>query len=329
MKKIRWGILSTARIGTEKVIPAMQRGEHCEIVAIGSQSLDRAQAAAAKLKIPKAHGSYESLLSDPDVEAIYNPLPNHLHTAWSKRALEAGKHVLCEKPLSPTYQEAAEFVAFAARFPKLKVMEAFMYRFHPQWEQARQFVHEGSIGQLRSIHTVFSYFNVNPQDIRNQSASGGGGLLDIGCYCISLSRWLFQREPSRVVGCVEYDPTFKTDRLASALLDFGSGQSLLTCSTQMVPFQRMLAFGTDGRIEIEIPFNAPPDRPCKMWLQTVTGTQHLEMPVCDQYTLQGDRFSKAILEDLPVPTPLSDAVANLRVIDAVQRSSRDRGWTAV
>ncbi len=324
MSKVRWGVLSTAKIGVEKVIPAMQLGAYCEIVAIASRSLDKAQAVADQLGIPKAYGSYEELLADPEVDAIYNPLPNHLHVPWSIQALEAGKHVLCEKPIGLSSDEGWELLEAAEKYPQLKVMEAFMYRHHPQWQKARQLVVEGEIGELRTIQSFFSYYNVDPNNVRNIAEIGGGGLMDIGCYCISLSRFIFGGEPHRVCGMVEYDPQFKTDRLASGILDFGRGTSSFTCATQLAPYQRVNIFGTEGRVEIEIPFNAPPDRPCKMWHQRGDVIKEIVLDICDQYTIQGDLFSQAILNDTPVPTPLEDAPANMEVIEALI-SSADRG----
>lgn len=324
--KIRWGILSTAKIGTEKVIPAMQQGELCEVTAIASRDSQRAQEAADALGISTSHGSYEDLLADPDVDAIYNPLPNHLHVSWSIRALQAGKHVLCEKPIGLTSAEGQQLVDAGEEHPGLKLMEAFMYRHHPQWLKARQIVRDGGVGELRTIQTMFSYFNDDGENIRNMADIGGGGLMDIGCYAISLSRFIFEAEPDRVVGIVEYDPRFQTDRLASAILDFGRGTSTFTSSTQLVPRQRVNIYGTTGRVEIEIPFNAPPDRPCLMWHEQGAGAEPIEIPTCDQYTIQGDLFSRAILDDSPVPTPISDAVDNMRVIEAVVASSEQGHW---
>lgn len=326
MRKIRWGVLGTANIGLKKVIPAMQRGEHCEPAAIASRRLKSAQEAAKQLGLPKAFGSYEELLADPEIEAVYNPLPNNLHVPWSLKALEAGKHVLCEKPIALTSAEAQTLVDGAKRYPHLKVMEAFMYRHHPQWQRARHLVQTGQIGELRTIHSFFSYFQVDPRNIRNMAELGGGGLMDIGCYNISQSRFIFNREPVRVCGVVEYDPQFKTDRLASGLLDFGSGSATFTCATQLVPYQRVNLYGTEGRVEIEIPFNAPPDRPCKMWHQRGAKIDEIVLDLCDQYTLQGDLFSLAILNDTPVPTPLEDAVANMQVIEAMIESARRGTW---
>jgi predicted dehydrogenase len=326
MRKIKWGILSTAHIGVAKVIPAMQRCEFAEITAIASRSLEKAQAAAGQLGIARAYGSYEVLLADPEIEAIYNPLPNHLHVNWSIRALEAGKHVLCEKPIGLSAAEGQELLDAAARFPRLKIMEAFMYRHHPQWQLARRLVDEGKIGDLRTIQSFFSYFNNDPGNIRNQAEIGGGALMDIGCYSISLSRFIFGREPQRVFGVVEFDPQLQVDRLTSGVLDFGSGTSTFSCSTQLVSYQRVNIFGSKGRVEIEIPFNAPPDRPCRLWHQVGDQVTELTVEVCDQYTIQGDLFSQAILNESAVPTPLGDAIANMKVIEAVFASGKKGTW---
>lgn len=326
MSKIRWGVLSTANIGIEKVIPAMQQSEFCEIVAIASSRIEKAQDAAMKLGIQKAYGSYEDLLNAPEIDAVYIPLPNHLHVSWSIKALEAGKHVLCEKPLAMTATEANKLLGTAEKYPKLKIMEAFMYRHHPQWQRARQMIDEGKIGDLRTIQSFFSYYNADTADIRNIAEFGGGGLMDIGCYCISLSRFIFGAEPRRVCGIIEFDPQFKTDRLSSGILDFGRGTSTFTCATQLAPFQRVNIFGTDGRIEIEIPINAPPKRPCKIAYQHGNESVEISFDICDQYKIQGDLFSKAILHDSEVPTPLDDAVANMKVIDALIKSAENGTW---
>ncbi|MBE3113182.1 MAG: Gfo/Idh/MocA family oxidoreductase, partial [Actinobacteria bacterium] len=326
MKKIRWGVLSTARIGTEKVIPAMQLGEYCTITAIASRQLEKAQAAARRLGIEKTYGSYEELLADPDVDAVYLPLPNHLHVPWAIKALKAGKHVLCEKPIGLNTAEAQELLEASRKFPRLKVMEAFMYRHHPQWQWAKKRVSEGKIGELRTIQSFFSYYNSDPNNIRNKADIGGGGLMDIGCYCISLSRFIFGAEPRRVCGIMEEDPNMKVDRLTSAILEFSSGTSTFTCATQLVPYQRVNIFGTKGRIESEISFNAPSDRPCKVWYGDGNRIEEVVLKVCDQYTIQGDLFSRAVLEDREVPVPLEDAVANMQVIEAIISSARSRSW---
>lgn len=326
--KVRWGILSTAKIGTLQVIPAMQKGRFCEVTAMASRNQERAHQVATELGIPHAYGSYEELLADPNIDAIYNPLPNHMHVPWSIKAIEAGKHVLCEKPIGLSAVEGQQLLDCAAAHPELKVMEAFMYRHHPQWQRAKNLVHEGKIGTLRTIQSFFSYFNDDPQNIRNQSDIGGGGLMDIGCYPISLSRFIFDGEPQRVSGIAEYDSKLGTDQLASATLDFENGTSTFTCSTQLNPYQRVQIHGTTGRIEIEIPFNAPIDCPCKIWLQTGDEIEEIELELCNQYTIQGDLMSQAILNDSPVPTPLSDAIRNMRVIEAIFESHRSGNWIA-
>jgi predicted dehydrogenase len=327
--KVRWGVLSTAKIGTQKVIPAMQAGQYCAVTAIASRDPEKARQTASQLGIPKAYSSYEELLTDPEVDAVYNPLPNHLHVPWSIKALEAGKHVLCEKPIALTAAEAQDLLDAAHEHPQLKVMEAFMYRHHPQWQRTQQLVAQGEIGDLRTIQSFFSYYNVDPNNIRNLAGMGGGGLMDIGCYCISLSRFIFDGEPHRVSGIVEYDPGFQVDRLVSAVLDFGRGTATFTCATQLSPYQRVNIFGTAGRVEIEIPFNAPTDRPCRMWHQHGSETDEILLDVCNQYTIQGDLFSQAVLNDTDVPTPLEDAVANMKVIEAIVRSAESGTWVEV
>ena len=326
-RKIRWGIISTALIGTAKVIPAMQQARFCEIRAIASRNLDKATAAASELGIPVAYGSYQELLDDAEIEAIYNPLPNHLHVPVSIQALEAGKHVLCEKPIGLTAAEGQQLVDAARAHPELKVMEAFMFRHHPQWHKARQLVEEGQIGQLRTIQSLFTYHNVDANNIRNMADLGGGGMMDIGCYPISLSRFIFDRLPDRVMAWIARDPQFQTDILSSVMLDFGDGTSTFTCSTQLAPYQRVQIFGDSGRIEIEFPFNAPADKPCLIWHQDANAEiQQIEFESCDQYGIQGDMMSRAILDDTPVPTPIEDAVENMLVIEAIFRSAESGQW---
>jgi predicted dehydrogenase len=328
--KVRWGVLGAAKIAVRKVIPAMQKGEWSEVVAISSRNRDKAEEAARALGIRKAYGSYEELLRDSEVEAIYNPLPNQLHVPWTLKAIEAGKHVLCEKPLSLTAQEARTLLPVRDR-ARVKIGEAFMVRTHPQWLRARELVESQRIGKLRAIAGFFSYFNRDPANIRNIPAYGGGALMDIGCYPITVSRFIFGREPSRVLGLIERDPEMKTDRLTSAILDFPLGQSIFMCSTQLVPYQRVQLFGTQGRIEIEIPFNAPNDRPCRLLIDDGRdvfggGVSAEVFPVCDQYTIQGDLFSRAIREGGEVPVSVEDAIKNMAVIDAVFRSAESGRW---
>jgi predicted dehydrogenase len=330
LKKVKWGVLGVASIATRKVIPGMQMGEWSEIAAIASRDLKKAEDAAKKLGIPKAYGSYEELLGDKEVEAIYNPLPNHLHVPWSMKAAEAGKHVLCEKPLSLTVAEARTLLAVRER-SGVKIGEAFMVKTHPQWLRTRELIHKGVIGELRAIVGAFSYFNRDPANVRNKLEWGGGGMLDIGCYPITTSRFIFGEEPARVAGLIERDPDFKTDQLASVILEFPSGQSVFTCSTQMVPYQRMQFLGTKGRIEMEIPYKAPNDRPTRIFVDDGrdvfgSGIRTETIPVCDQYTVQGDAFSLAIREGSDVPVPLEDAIANMAVIEAIFRSGESGRW---
>jgi predicted dehydrogenase len=266
------------------------------------------------------------LLADPNVDAVYNPLPNHLHVPWSMRALQAGKHVLCEKPIGLSVAEAEQLVAAANAHPRLKVMEAFMYRFHPQWQAALQLVQRGEIGKLRTIQTFFSYFNDDPQNIRNQRDIGGGVVMDIGCYGISLARFIYRAEPQRVLAIIERDPKTGVDRLVSAMLEFFQGTATFTCGTQLVPYQRVNIAGTSGRVEIEIPFNAPADRRQRIWLQQGAVIEEIAFDICNQYGLQADAFAEAVQDDLTVPTPLADAVANMRVIERVFASAEKNAW---
>lgn len=326
MKKVRWGVLSTARIGIEKVIPAMQLGKYCTINAIASRQLKKAQAVARQLSIKKAYGSYEALLADPEIDAVYIPLPNHLHVPWAIKALNAGKHVLCEKPIGLSVAEARKLLGEARKFPRLKIMEAFMYRHHPQWQWVKQKVNQGKIGKVLTIQSFFSYYNTDPGNIRNKTDTGGGGLMDIGCYCISISRFIFGAEPRGVCAIIEKDPNMTVDRLTSGILEFSEGSSTFTCATQLVPYQRVNIFGSKGRIEIEIPFNAPSDRPCKVWYGDGNRIKVHILKVCNQYTIQGDLFSRAVLEDRNTPVPLEDAVANMQVIEALIRSSGSGSW---
>lgn len=326
MTKVRWGVLGVAKIAVEQVIPAMRACRYAEVRAVASRTLEKAEEAAERLGLERACGSYRKLIEDPEIDAVYNPLPNHLHVPWSVRALEAGKHVLCEKPVALTAHEARRLLEAARRRPRLKTMEAFMYRFHPQWEAVKRLITEGAIGSLRTIHTHFAYCNDDPDNIRNKPEWGGGGLMDIGCYPISLSRWLFGQEPVRVTGTLEIDPRFGVDRLASAVLEFADGTATFTCATRQHDFQQVRFHGTEGSLAIEIPFNPPADRPCWIQHRTDIGTQRLEIPTANHYTLQGDAVSRAIMNQTEVPTPLEDAVSNMAVIDAIRESDRTGRW---
>jgi predicted dehydrogenase len=325
MKPVRWGILSTALIGTQRVIPGMRKSTLLEVAAIASRSLATAEAAAASLGIAKAHDSYEALLADPEIEAIYNPLPNHLHVPWTLAAVRAGKHVLCEKPMAI---HAAEIEVLRPYATQVHIREAFMVRFHPQWIETRELVRQGAIGELRFIQVPFSYFNNDPANIRNMAEIGGGALYDIGCYAIVAGRWFFEGDPQRVGATVDRDPVFKTDRCTSGWLAFGGGRQLaFTVSTQAARYQRIELVGTKGRIEIEIPFNAPQDAPCRYLVDDASaldgsGARSVTLPVADQYQLQAEAFSRAVRAVPPDAAGLDDAVTNVRIIEALFESAR-------
>jgi predicted dehydrogenase len=306
MTTLRWGILSTAGIATEKAIPGMLRAARCEVAAIGSRDQARAAAVAARHGIPRVHGSYEALLADPEVDAVYIPLPNHLHAEWTIAAARAGKHVLCEKPLALSPADAERMIE-VCRAEGVALMEAFMYRLHPSWVAVRELVASGRIGRLVAVNSWFSYFNDDPANIRNVAAYGGGALLDIGCYSVNLSRMLFGTEPERVEATIVRDPA--------------SGVASFTCSTRAESDQQVHIYGTTGRISVGIPFNIPPDRPTHVYLTAggdppvAPATETITFETADQYGVQAERFAAAILDGGPLPTPPEDALANLRVIE--------------
>jgi len=319
MTTLRWGILSTASIATEKAIPGMLRAARCEVAAIGSRDQTRAAAVAERHGIPRVHGSYEALLADPDVDAVYIPLPNHLHAEWTIAAARAGKHVLCEKPLALTSADAERMIE-VCRAEGVALMEAFMYRLHPSWVAVRELVASGRIGRLVAVNSWFSYFNDDPANIRNIAAYGGGALFDIGCYSVNLSRMLFGSEPRRVEAAIVRDPASGVDVLASGLLEFADGVATFTCSTRAEPDQQVHVYGTAGRISVGIPFNIPPDLPTLVHVTAggdppvAPATETLTFEAADQYGVQAERFAAAILDGESLPTPPEDAVANLRVI---------------
>jgi predicted dehydrogenase len=332
VKPVRWGILSTAKIGLERVLPGMKKSAWCELRAIASRDAGKARAAADALGIPVAHGSYEALLADPEIEAVYNPLPNHLHVPMTLAAAAAGKHVLCEKPIALT---AAEAEALRATQGRVLVMEAFMVRFHPQWQRARELLREGAVGRLRAIQMFFSYNNLDAANIRNRADVGGGGLYDIGCYPITAGRYFFEAEPSRAVALIDRDPGFGTDRLTSALVDFGDGRHLdFTVSTQCARFQRLQLVGDKGRIEVRIPVNAPQGAATTIDVDDCSsldgaGVRPIAIAPSDQYELQGEAFSRAVRGEIALPYGVDDAILGMRVIDALFRSERSGRFEAV
>jgi predicted dehydrogenase len=331
-RKIRWGILSTAKIGRLKVIPAIQRSRHSEVVALASRSLEQARTTAAALKIPKAYGSYAELLADPDIDVIYNPLPNDQHVDLTLAATRAGKHVLCEKPIA---LNAADALRLRDAPRDRIILEAFMVRFHPQWLRAREILRSGELGDVRVITGFFSYHNIDPKNIRNNASKGGGAAWDIGCYPIVGARFLFDAEPRRVVALIDRDPTFRTDRLTSALLDFGEGRRLdFTVSTQTVPYQSIQVFGTKKRLEILIPFNAPAGEATTLLIDDGATLDHSAarretLPACDQYTEQADAMVAAIRGESPLPYGVEDAIKNMHVLDALITSEKTNTWADV
>ena len=333
MKKIRWGVISSAKIGTEKVIPAMQQSESGEIMALASRSKEISKRVCENLGIPKAYGSYEELLSDPEIDAIYNPLPNHLHVPWTIKAAKSGKHVLCEKPIALDADEASQLLE-VQKDTGVLIVEAFMVRDNPQWHWVQEQVKCGEIGELRAIQSVFSYMNRDPQNIRNMPDIGGGGIYDIGCYPVFISRMVFGEEPLEVSALIEKDPDFQTDRLASGMMKFPSGQSSFICSTQLVPYQRVQIFGTKKRIDVEVPFNAPNQMPCRVFLDDGAANHGRfklieDLPVCDQFTKQAEAFEARILSGNIDEAPLQDAISNMRVIDALYKAGASQTWEKV
>jgi predicted dehydrogenase len=308
---VRWGVLGAANIALKKVIPAIERSRFCEVAALATRGGHTGLPEGVRI-----YDDYDALLRDPSIEAIYNPLPNHLHLPWTVRAMEAGKHVLCEKPIGMNADEVRHLMAARDRLG-VHVAEAFMTRLHPQWLRSRELARSGAIGELRAVHTAFSYFNRAAENIRNRPEFGGGALMDIGCYAVTMSRFLFGAEPLRVAAQIERDPQFQIDRLTSGMLEFGAGHATFTCSTQIAPYQRVQIFGTSGHIEIEIPFNAPPEGATRI---VVNGEAEMIAP-CDQYTLQADHFAQAIWGEAELAVPLEDSLANMQVIDALFRSA--------
>lgn len=332
-RAVSWGVLSTAAIGLDRVIGPMQQGRLTRIDAIASRDAEKARAAAEALGIGKAYATYEDLLADPAIEAVYVPLPNHLHVEWAERAAAAGKHVLVEKPLGMTAEEASRLVAARDRSGKL-IIEAFMVRYTPQWAKLREVIASGRIGAVHGFQAHVTYRNMDAANIRNRPEVGGGGLMDIGCYAILFARLAFQAEPRRAIGLIDRDPAMGTDRHASVILDFPNGQATLFCSTQLARAQRVRIFGTEGSIEVEVPVNAPDDRPTRIVVDDGrdvlgSGAEVFEFPACNQYTLQGDAVSKAIRDGTAPAMTLEDSIANMRVLDAVFASERQGGWQAV
>ena len=329
-KKLRWGILSTAKIARTKVIPALLSSAHNEVVAIASRSLGPAQACGEEFAIPTAYGSYQELLDDPNVDAIYNPLPNDLHVPWSIACIEAGKHVLCEKPIGLDSADTQKLLAASAAHPTVKVMEAFMYRFHPQWQAVKQWLAQGLIGEVKAVQAYFTYNNHEPDNIRNNPAAGGGALMDIGCYGISVARWVFNAEPVRLVAQLDLHPEYQVDQLALVNLQFpAGGMASVLCGTKMESGQGVYISGSQGSITLERPFYCVGDEPNAVIVRQDTRVTRHEFPGMDHYQFMVDAFAASCFNQQDVPTPLGDALANMQVIDAAFSSAKSGLWQAL
>jgi predicted dehydrogenase len=329
-QKVRWGILGVANIAVKSVIPAMQSSESCEIIAVASRNIEKSKKAAVDFNIPKYCGNYEDLLNDAEIEAVYIPLPNNLHLEWAIKAAEAGKHVLCEKPICLNTAEVRKLIEVRDK-TGVKIQEAFMVRAHPLWISVREMVHRGRIGEISAITMFFSYMNLDKSNIRNSLEVGGGALRDIGCYCVNLSRFIFDDEPISVSSLIERDKETRIDKLTSAMLKFPRGHAAFTCSTQLVPYQRMQILGTKGRIEAEIPVNLPPDSATRIFVDDGSNLygkniETIEFPAADKFTIQADLFSKAIRENSAQSIALEDSFANISVIDAIFRAAESKTW---
>jgi predicted dehydrogenase len=341
-RPVRWGVLGASRFALMAAIPGMKRAPLVDLRALASRSLAKATQAATSAGVARAYGSYEELLADAEIEAIYNPLPNNLHVPWSIKAARAGKHVLCEKPIAMSAAEAEQLAEVQRQTGKI-VAEAFMVRYHPQWDKVVELIRGGRIGDVRAVQIAFSYSNSDVANIRNQKDAGGGALYDIGCYAINIARLVFEAEPRRVASVCDRDPGTGCDRLTSAILDFDGGQATFVVGTQHVRHQGVHLFGSKGHVEVEIPFNAPHDRPCTISVDegpttssdfTIQQTsadraEHLAIPPANHYTVQGQAFSEAIRGGKPVRNDMRSAVANMRVIDAVFRAAESGRWESV
>jgi predicted dehydrogenase len=320
---VRWGMLGTSGLARRRVIPAVRDASHARIIAVASRDVGRAEVYARELDISKAHASYDALLADPEIDAVYIALPNHKHAAWATRAIEAGKHVLCEKPIACRAEDVQQIIAARDRHG-VKAGEAFMVALHPQWLRARDLIQSGRIGEVRAIQANFGFLMTGAGNIRNVAEFGGGALLDIGCYPVFCSRFVLESEPRRVFCTMEFDPQSGVDRMLSGILDFGRVQSSFVCSFVVAPQQHMVFLGAKGSLALEIPFNPPPERPARVVLDGAA----IDVPVCNQFTLEFDSFSRAILNDGTVPVTLENALGNMRVLDALRRSAESGSWDA-
>jgi len=327
-KQMKWGVLGVSGHFIQRVVVPLTHSDTVEVAAIASRDKAKAEAAAAKWGIPKAYGSYEELLADPEIEAIYNPLPNHMHLEWIKKCADAGKPILCEKPIGLNAKEVQEAIDYTEK-KGVPLMEAFMYRFHPQWIRAKELSDCGEIGKINAVQSHFFYSNQDPNNIRNRLDAGGGAILDIGCYAVSSARFIFGEEPTRVISMINRSPEFGTDILTSGILEFPSGQSTFTVGTQTSGAQAVHIFGAGGTISIEIPFNIYPDVTVPQYISTGVGERVYEAGPEDQYQLLFEAFSDALQNGESVPTPMTDALNNQKVLDALFRSEQSGAWENV
>lgn len=328
MKKLNIGILGISNHFIKRIILPLSNSRNCIPYAIASREPAKARETASEFHISVAHKNYQSLLDDANIDAVYIPLPNHLHAEWVVKALHAGKPVLCEKPLAMDLQQT-EMLTEVSEKTGVPLMEAFMYRFHPSWIHTRNMIRTNQLGKINYIHTAFSYNNPSPVNIRNIAAYGGGALMDIGCYAISAPRFLLGQEPVRVVSHTTLHPEFGTDMHTSGLLDFGETRASFHVSTLSEPFQKVDIIGTAGSVTIPVPFNTYVDTPSSIVVNSGMGMREIVFPVCDPYQLMFEAFADALLSGTPVPLPLSDAVNNMRVIDAVRESIQTNAFISL
>lgn len=325
-RKLRWGILGAANIAVGSVIPGLQQSELNEVAAIASRDEEKAKETADRLGIPQAYGSYEALLADDSIDAVYIPLPNHLHREWTIRAAEAGKHILCEKPLALNEQEASEMVQ-ACEKAGVHLAEAFMYRHHPRYDQIRSIIESGEIGTIRGIHSTFSFNNSSSSgNVRFRKEWGGGALYDIGCYSISAARLLLGKEPTAVTVVGLFSPEHDhVDMMASGLMEFGDNVGVTFDSSMWAAFRNTLeVLGSDGIIEVPSAYISRLDNSSNFYVTKDGERTEIEVPKVNHYSLQGDDMARAVLQGEPLRFAPSDAVANMRVLDACLRSAEQR-----
>ena len=335
MRKVRWGVIgATAMIAVERVIPAMLEAERSEIIAVASRDPAQARGVAERFEIPRVHASYEALLADPDIEAVYIPLPNNLHMQWTIAAIEAGKHVLCEKPIALNAGEVTHMIAARDKAGVL-VEEAFMLRDHPQWSRMREIIRSGRLGKIQATQGLYTYFNRDPDDIRNRDPElGGGGTYDLGCYTTAVARYVFQAEPMRVIATMQKDPSFDTARLSSVIIEFPDGHGSWTISTQSARYQGLTILGEKGWMRPEIPHVPFAENETRIFIAGDTWPgpfpeETITLAPVNQYTLQGDRFSRLVLGEAVEAWPLETALANIKVLDALFRSQASGSWETV